>query len=293
MPEWTDCLFIHDGQTRIEKKKSIICQLENGLPSPDDDLSELLSEMETKIKNVADIRGMKRPTTQAFSNSRGEWFERLVALGFWQARCSGKGKYRDIAFGLLTNRNSLDMVNLFMAEEKSFLLDLRHKLANSGIGMVTSNPDMIGCITDDQEIRTLMEKPITCVSEDNYLLLTDFYKNLLGKCNRNNLMFGIAIKTSTRADRQFQVPSEGSLWKAIISHLHKRYWESSMRFKYHAVLLEEPKPKVIEAFHTVATHSITDPNVVPVRATDKAFNVTTFGDIVIAAEEIFDEALSS
>lgn len=288
MVQWTDCL---SSTSQIDKAKSIVCLLEESLPDPDDKISDMLFQIQENLEKAADAKGIPKPSTGSFSNCRGDWFEVLIAAGFWQARATNKEKYRDIVFALLPNRNSLDMFRLFTPEEEYLLTDLRTKLQGAGIGMITSNPDMIGCLVDDQEIRTLMENPLTCLTESNHRLLLDFYSHLIGKCSRKNLLFGVALKTSTRGDRQLQIPNEGSLWKAIISHLHTRYWEASPKFKYHAIILDNLSQAEQNAFNTVATHSITDPNVKPVPATDKAYAVVTFGDIFKVAQDIFDRAI--
>lgn len=291
--EWTDCLYIdRNEKTVIDKAKSIICLLQRGMPSPEDRISDLLLQIERELNSVANTRRVSTPSQGALNNARGDWFEMLVALGFWQARNSNKEKYQDIVFALLPNRNQLDMFKLFARDEEILLNDLRNKLHQRSIGMITSNPDMIGCLINDPEIKEKMEIPITHLDDRNYEIIDKFYKNLEGKCSRNNLRFGVALKTSTRGDRQLQIPSEGSLWKAIISHLHTRYWESALRFKYHAILMDSLTPGMKDAFNTVATHSITDPNIIPIPATDEAYAVETFGDISRKGCSIFDLALA-
>lgn len=293
MPEWTDCLTCEGKKTRISKDKAIICLLQDGLPKPEEKIQDILKKIEEQLINAAELKGIAPPGQGAFNNSRGDWFEVLVAVGFWQGRNSQKEKYRDIIFSLLPNRNRLDMFNLFVPGEKALLNDLRKKLKKRQIGMVTSNPDMIGCLIDDKEVRKLMNKPLLFLDKIQLETLMGFHTHLLGKCSRENIRFGVALKTSTRGDRKLQIPNEGSLWKAIISHLHTRFWESSLKFKYHALLMGKVAPADEKAFKTVATHTITDPNVVAVPASDKPHGVETFGDISEVAQDIFDEALSS
>jgi hypothetical protein len=184
----------------------------------------------------------------------------------------------------------MKFIDLFEPKARDMLHDLEASLAEKGVNLVTSNPDIL-CVENLDGLNTsetFLTKFDTC-NEDSVTTITNAYQKIIGKCKNDSIIFGLALKAGLRPDRRLQVPHEGSILKAINAHLQTRFWNASHNVYYYAATATPISDADIEAFKTAATHSITDVNVKPMPAVDKSFYLATLSD----AKKMFEECMST
>ena len=111
-------------------------------------------------------------------------------------------------------------------------------------------------------------------------------KILYIKCNFEQLVGYISVKTSLRPDRRLQLAHEGSLMKALYVHLQTREWIiEPAGLKYYAISRKVSNADR-KALKTVATHSITTVQSKPQSAVDEVFEINSLQDISVLMNDI-------
>ncbi len=168
------------------------------------------------------------------------------------------------------------------------IVDLRGKVEEAtSAQLVTSNPDFVLVDTTRLEIPAEFNQKIKHIDENAISFVNNAYKNFIGQCDFEDIVGYLSVKTSFRPDRRLQIPHEGSLMKAIYTHLQTRQWIIAPKgLKYYAMTT-----KVTEAdrnaLKTVATHSITTVHTVPQAAVDEVFQVNSLKQ----AEQVYQQIL--
>jgi hypothetical protein len=102
--------------------------------------------------------------------------------------------------------------------------------------MTMSNPDLVGIVGIPANLVPITSRRIKRLSPDDLQVLATAYEGLVGQCPHQSLRFGVAVKKGLRPDRRYQIVYEGSLMKAVVSHLHSRYWDTSYSARYYGIV---------------------------------------------------------
>ncbi len=223
-------------------------------------------------------------TSGALSNTRGKWFEWMVSIDLFNDWVT---KGHDFLFINLPNIRRFDSSTLYKEEIYQYVKDLRHKLEDIDINLVTSNPDYV--IVDTKRFRDKFGKtPITTINNDTLNKIDSMYKELIHKCDLDDIVGYFSLKTSLRPDRRLQIAHEGSLTKATYVHLQTRSWLMHPRgIKYFGGALKLTDAD-IAGLKTVATHSITTVMSKPEKAVDKIFQIKNRNDLVTSLNEMIE-----
>jgi hypothetical protein len=148
-------------------------------------------------------------------------------------------------------------------------------LSSSSVQLISSNPDFV--IIERKlasELISKMER-ISKIDEDAIRKIESTYKLFEAQCSFEQIVGYISVKVSFRPDRRLQIPHEGSLMKAIYTHLQTREWIINPKgIKYFALATKVGNPDRA-ALKTVATHSITTVHSIPQAAVDDVFEVNS------------------
>lgn len=267
------------GRSQVIKDAAFCELLSNQLPADTIPINKLFLAFDKEIfKNNITV------TKSALSNVHGDWYEWLIALAAWNY-CA---KHKKANFILLTpNVSKFDISRLYKDKLYDFIKDLREKvLKSSSVKLITSNPDFV-IINRTLVDATIGEvNKITVFDENTIKKIASIFKEFSGKCDFEDIIGYVAVKTSFRPDRRLQIAHEGSLMKAIYTHLQTREWIIQPKgLKYYAMTTKVGTPDRI-ALKTVATHSITTVQSIPQTAVDELFEVNFLKDAQAAFSQI-------
>jgi hypothetical protein len=270
------------GKSQVIKDAAFCILLKGKLPTNVKPIDELISEFDKEVLNVD-----KTVSKDALNNVHGDWYEWLLAISAWNYCAENK----NANLALLTpNISQFDISTLYNEKLYGLIQDLRNKvLESSSVQLISSNPDFV--IIDrkvvDLEIKKI--ERITMIDQNSISLIENTFKRFMGKCDFDDIHGYVSVKTSFRPDRRLQIPHEGSLMKAIYTHLQTREWIINPRgLKYYAIATKVGKPDRT-ALKTVATHSITTVQSLPQAAVDEVFEVNSLQQ----AEEAFSKILTT
>lgn len=270
---------IKDGKSQIIKDEAFCTLLNNQLPEPHQPLTEVLLFLAKTIKEFDPT-----VTKDALSNAAGDWYEWLLAVSAWNF-CA-ENPAANLAL-LTPNKSQFDIASLYNEKLYNLIKDLKSKvLLSSSVQLISSNPDFV--IIDRKLVDTFISKiePIEIINPIAISKIEQAYKVFTGNCNFEDIIGYISVKSSLRPDRRLQIPHEGSLMKAIYTHLQTREWIMEPKgLKYYA-MSTQIKPADERALRTVATHSITTVHSLPQAAVDGVFEVNSLEQARLAFEQI-------
>lgn len=265
-----------NGKSSILKDEAF-CELLGGALPPDAKLfTELFEQFNDSIK-----RADARITMNALNNVHGDWYEWLLAISAWNYYCETEEAHLAV---LMPNVARFDVSKLYVQRLYDLVTDLKQKvLSSSSVQLITSNPDFV--IIDNRLARNLIAdpEPIGNINTDILSALGGKYGTFIDKCEFDDIVGYVSVKTSLRPDRRLQIPHEGSLMKALYAHLQTREWITRPRgLRYYAISAEISEPDK-QALKTIATHSITTVFSLPQAAVDEVYKVNS----LVEAKEAF------
>lgn len=264
----------------VMTKEALIAVRQGELPREDETYRGILADLDKAVK-AKDAR----INDNALKKSHGDWYEWMLAVEAWNTFVRNSDKA--IAL-LLPNIRQFDLAKLYQDNYRDSIEDLRTKVMEaSDVQLITSNPDFVILSRELASDVLGNVSPIENYSIDSINLLTNTYNQFAGKCDFDNLIGYLSVKTSFRPDRRLQIPHEGSLMKALYVHLQTRDWIINPDGLRYYAMSAQVKPVDRKALKTVATHSITSVSSTPQPAVDKLFEVNT----VTRAREVFSEIL--
>ncbi len=273
---------LSSGKSQIIKDKAFCELLKSRLPDAKNTFTKLFDDFDSIIKKAD-----PSVTKDALNNAHGNWYEWLIAVEAWNCFLNNPPAHLAL---LLPNVKQFDVSKLYITSLSDLIDDLRNKVAKaSSVQLITSNPDFV--IFDRQHAKKIIPSidKIDEITPDNLKKLENAYNNFVGTCAFDNIVGFISVKTSFRPDRRLQIPHEGSLMKALYTHLQTRQWIIDPRgLKYYAIA-SKVGPADRTALKTVATHSITTVHTLPQAAVDEVFQVNSLND----ARSTFKSILSS
>jgi hypothetical protein len=221
-------------------------------------------------------------TDNALNKVRGDWYEWLLGLGFWEY----KNTHPNCSYFLpLPNVAQFDCARLYTDDIFQLLVDLRTKVEDaSGVSLITSNPDFLIC---DKSLAISIVFGSGGVSSESLEKVDNAYAQATNKCTFETITGYAGAKTSLRPDRRLQMSHEGSLMKALYRHIQTRNWEISAKgIKYFGITMRHTNADRI-GLRTVATHSIVNVTAEPEAAVDELFAIQSGNQLV----NFFDEVL--
>ncbi|HXA00345.1 MAG TPA: Cfr10I/Bse634I family restriction endonuclease [Cytophagaceae bacterium] len=270
---------LKDGKSQVIKDLAFCTLLKNNLPSKTISFKAVIDEIGFKVqKEDPSI------TKDALNNARGDWYEWLLAFSAWNY--FAENKKSNLAL-LTPNISQFDVARLYEDKLYNLIQDLRAKvLKSSSVQLISSNPDFV--IIDRKLANKLFPKieKITKIDQTAIQTIETAYKKFEAHCSFEDIVGYVAVKLSFRPDRRLQIPHEGSLMKAIYTHLQTREWIISPKgLKYFAIATKVGIPDRA-ALKTVATHSITTVHSIPQAAVDEVFEVNSLVQAQIAFAQI-------
>lgn len=253
-------------------KKGAFCNVLDGVPE-DRSLSEI-------VDHIGDTVQSEYPSVSqnALNNCNGDWYEWLIAIRAWNLRVESDEDL--FAALLMPKKSSYDVADLYTSKISQLVSDLRRKVREStDVELITSNPDFVLIDTSRfSDLPDWFDQKIDSVEEDKMDRLETAYELFDGGCELDDVRGYVGAKRSMRPDRRLQMPHEGSLMKAIYTHIQTREWIIEPQgINYYAVS-SDLNSSDREALRTVATHSITTVDKVPEAAVDDAFVVDGPGE---------------
>ncbi|SOD91682.1 Cfr10I/Bse634I family restriction endonuclease [Spirosoma fluviale] len=272
--------ILKDGKSQVIKDEAFFTLLNNTLPNIDKSIRELISEFDTEVSKID-----KTVTKDALNNVHGDWYEWLLAIEAWNY-CADHEK-ANLAI-LTPNISQFDVAKLYNNRLFSLIQDLREKvLISSSVQLISSNPDFV--IIDRKLVNKIFPKieRINFIDKSSLTVIENAFRHFINQCDFEDIFGYISVKTSFRPDRRLQIPHEGSLMKAIYTHLQTREWIINPKgLMYFAIATKVGTPDRA-ALKTVATHSITTVHSIPQAAVDEVYEVNSLRQ----AQEAFAQIL--
>lgn len=273
---------LQGGKSQVMKDVAFCTLLENKLPKDTKYFDELISEFDKEVSKVD-----KSVTKDALNNAHGDWYEWLLAIAAWNYCAEHKKAHLPL---LTPNISQFDIARLYNDKLYNLIQDLRDKVLNSSsVQLISSNPDFV--IIDRNLVNKIFPKidKITVIDQAAILKIETAYKTFETQCGFDDIYGYVSVKTSFRPDRRLQIPHEGSLMKAIYTHLQTREWIINPKgIKYFAIATKVGNPDRT-ALKTVATHSITTVHNIPQAAVDEVFQVNSLQQARAAFEKILND----
>jgi hypothetical protein len=266
-----------DSKVEIHGNRVIACVYCDSLPSGD--LNVILDGLEKAVEQCCQQLGIRSNNSQnAFNNIRGAWTRFIFGAICWNAFCGYVDKYNACIVSLPSIAR-LKFIDLFDTDAAEALKQLLRSLTSHGIELTMSNPDFVcvkDILPDDIDI---FKSPIVNLSPESQHILIDSYEKIKDCCRYDSVKFGIALKTSLRSDRRYQVVYEGSTLKAFIAHLQVRFWDIDFKTNYYAVVANNVNDSDRIVLSAPAIHSIVDVHTQPIKAIDAIYEVRSTDDI--------------
>ncbi len=251
------------------------------MPEANLPISGLLENMDEQIRQVDEAI-----TREALSNAHGDWYEWFLAISAWNTFVNRPNANLAI---LLPNISQFDVGHLYNQELAHLIEDLRTKVQDvAQVQLITSNPDFVIIEREVANEFIVNPQPLNQFDTDSIIDLNSKYSDFIGRCEFDEILGYISVKTSFRPDRRLQIAHEGSLMKAIYIHLQTRKWViNPPGLKYYAIATRVGNSDR-NALRTVATHSITTVSSLPQAAVDDVFEVNSLQ----RADEVFRQILT-
>ena len=271
-----------DGKDQIDSVAAF-CDLQNGkLPAVDKSFLELIHSFDKAIR-----KENPEVSLGALNNVHGKWYEWFITI----CSCNYHKKFpqRYMVFPL-PNIRQYDVAKLYEQKLYEYIVDLRQKVKSAAsVQLISSNPDFVIINPKRFKLPNELNRNIAKIERSVIRQIDTAYEFFTSKCGFEDIIGYISCKTSLRPDRRLQIPHEGSLMKAIYTHLQTRQWViKPLGLKYYAIS-SEVKDADKQALKTVATHSITTVFDKPQAAVDDLFQVDSFRQ----CEAVFDRILTS
>ena len=267
----TEIVKQQDKKLQIDSKAAFCELLSHKLPSDSKQFIATINDFDRTI-----LKKYPKITGSALNNVHGDWYEWFIALAAWRYYIKTRKSYLAL---MLPNITQFDVIELYKKDLYDLIVDLRNKVHQSAsVRLITSNPDFV--IIDPKHLDMPKEivKPIENICEDALRQIENAYAHFISKCGFENIVGYISVKSSLRPDRRLQIPHEGSLMKAIYTHLQTRKWIiNPPGLKYYAFTAAATDADK-KALKTVATHSITTVSSIPQAAVDEVFVVNSIAD---------------
>jgi len=258
----------HEKKVKGRHNEPLCCLLDEILPKAD--FGNILDQIEDRIEHASKklYPARKLPTAQSLRNLKGAWFENLIAVIAWNTAIKFKKQSdKKVAFVLMPNEKVMKFWDLYDKKEQDVLAKVFASLSSKGMTMTLPNPDLL-CISNmAADLVSLTDKPVTGLTLDEMQRIKGAYTLFKGKCMYNSIRFGLAIKSTLRPDRRYQIVYEGSLLKAITKRLGSDFGDPSYRPSYYGIVPVPIGERGVTVFTNPTIDSLLEKE--PVRAVDE------------------------
>jgi len=268
------------SRLQIDSKAAFCELLDHKTPPDTKSFIEIIKDFDRAI-----LQKYPKVTGNALNNVHGDWYEWFIAIAAWNYFVKTKGSFLAL---MLPNITQFDVVALYEKSLYNLVVDLRNKVyQTASVHLITSNPDFVLIDPKHLSLPEELTKPIVKINEDVLTRLESVHSFFTSKCSFDTIVGYVSIKLSLRPDRRLQIPHEGSLMKAIYTHLQTRKWIiNPPGLKYYAFTAAATDADK-KALKTVATHSITTVLNIPQAAVDDVFVVNSFKDCDLVFRRTF------
>lgn len=259
-----------NGKYQIDSVAAYCEMLKGKVPESKQSLLGLIDAFDEQL-----IKVYPTINRNALNNVHGDWYEWFIALHAWNFHVDNPNS---LIMLLLPNITQFDVVRLYIDYLYDLVVDLRMKVKEStSVQLITSNPDFV--LIDSSRFKNKLPKQyaskISRIDAGIISMVETAYKDFANKCTYADIAGYVSAKISLRPDRRLQIPHEGSLMKAIYTHLQTRQWIIHPKgLKYYAITTKATDADK-KALKTVATHSLTSVFDIPQAAVDEVFEVNT------------------
>ncbi|MFZ5208735.1 Cfr10I/Bse634I family restriction endonuclease [Enterobacter kobei] len=234
------------------------------------------------LKKIINDEAFKRNGTineGSFNKCNGDWYEWFIAIRAVEYFLENRTNCLLIK---MPNASSFDVISIYKKFLSEYILDLREKLKLNNVNLITSNPDFavvkINALSPDI-LNILKEISFENITLSTLIKVDNLYKFFQDYAELDDVTSFLSVKTTFRPDRRLQLAHEGSLMKALYTHLQTRTWSiNPSGVKYYAATTKVGKAD-IEGLKTVATHSITDVKSLPQSAVDRIFKINSLQEV--------------
>lgn len=218
----------------------------------------------------------------ALNNARGDWYETLIAFGALEYATEHESAYVMVN---LPNISTYSCEDLYVDEVSDLIADLRRVLIETAdVSLISSNPDFV--VVSARHLDFLDTSDGSAEDVENTIRL---YEDLDGKCDFEDIIGYVSVKSGLRPDRRLQIAHEGSLMKALYRHVQTRLWAiDAPGIRYYG-LTGAATEADRQALKTVATHSIVDVSGRPESAVDQLFVVNSGQQLREALDQIIPD----
>ncbi len=241
-------------------------------------IPKIINDLENQVRRAADARygaGTGQSLSGGINNTRGEWFENILKLIFWNVAIEfDKAKTLILK---LPNASQLSFHNLYEQRANGYLTELFASLRDRGIEMTMSNPDFV-CITNLTDDIDIPSDSVS-VSEELLKQLDVAYQKLLGRCSADSIPFVLTVKTSLRSDRRYQIVHEANVVKSLVAHLAGRFWQQNLYTAFYAMIASNVSAGDRNALRNPATHTLVQVNWTPVPLVDEVYQIDSVEDV--------------
>jgi len=252
---------------------------------PTGEIQEILDASRDRVNHAARRLFPHKdvPSAQALKNLYGAWFEKTLTIVTWNAahdfNVRNPRKRRVIV--PLPDSQTLKFWHLFDEDAQDKLEQgLFAGMSACGISMTMSNPDFICVSLDDEAMYNAhFSREVPSVSAARLQALENTYNNLKNRCSYKSFVFGLSVKTELRPDRRYQIIYEGSIFKALLSHLVMRYWDKDIKMKYYGLSLVPPTAGDARVMTNPSIDSLISVWVEPRRAVDEMVSCSTIAEV--------------
>lgn len=249
-------------------------------------VGEALSEIKDFVNAYASTKGAKIDNG-AFNKCNGDWYEWLISIRAIEFFLEHQP---DTLLISLPNISSFDVMSLYKSNLCEYIFDLRRKLELKDVNLITSNPDFCIVRLSEEKKAEYLHK-LANISFKNLSVgmleqIDTLYRTFTNYAELDDIAGYLSVKTSLRPDRRLQLAHEGSLMKALYTHLQTRTWTINPKgIKYFGA---SNKIGVAdkEGLKTVATHSITDVKSLPQSAVDELFRINSQNEVDICLSKL-------
>lgn len=243
--------------------KQAFCQAYNDAGGQFNNYNDFLSNCE----NIA-VAISRDATQSALNNVRGAWYAWILAI---ESIRFNKANPTSNYLIKLPNVTQFDSTSLYQQDLNDLISDFKAKLSLIGnVNLITSNPDYV---IIQRSISTTFPMIPSVITNADLDRIDIWYQAFISLCDLDDIVGYVGAKVSVRPDRRIQLLHEGSLSKAIYSHLQTRKWLINARgIKYYAVSMSFTDADK-KGLRSVATHSIASAALKPEPAVDDVVSV--------------------
>jgi hypothetical protein len=249
-------------------------------------IGDALSEIESLVTDFASTLGAKIDKG-AFNKCNGDWYEWILSIRAIEFFVENKP---DTLLLNLPNISSFDVMALYKPNLCEYIFDLREKLKLKDVNLITSNPDFcIVRLSEEKKAEYLLM--LENISFQNLTLemleqIDTLYRDFINYAELDDIAGYLSVKTSLRPDRRLQLAHEGSLMKALYTHLQTRTWTINPKGIKYFGASKHIGAADREGLKTVATHSITDVKSLPQSAVDELFQINSKSELDICLSKL-------